>query len=139
MTKTQYLQEAFRRVNAWAMSKCPQVSRLSLHVRCHSIKRRLHSGDPRALFHVGHKAGKVCTIDERVAVLPVTYLVGLFLHEMGHPLALKLYKKSEQWHADRSIKRCLGVQIRYRGPLLLEWVPSSTARMILRFNPKRRP
>jgi hypothetical protein len=63
--------------------------------------------------------------------LSENFLVGLFLHEIGHPLAMKIYGQTEQWDADRSIREVLGVRIRYGGPLILEYVAPSVARRII--------
>jgi hypothetical protein len=124
------LKDIFRRVNDWAMEKSPLISKLELQIGCPQIAAHRKAGDKRAMFHVGHRKGKVCA-DPKALRLPVEFLVGLFLHEMGHPLAMKIYGKSEQWHADNSIKEILGVRIQYGGPLLLEYVAPSVADRIL--------
>jgi hypothetical protein len=81
-------------------------------------------------MHVGHRSGKVCA-SAAAARLPVEHVVGLFLHELGHPMAMAAWRRSEQEDADRAVREFLGVRLRYRGPLLLQWVPRRVARMVL--------
>src|SRR5512136_1740266 len=122
MTDTEYLQHLFRTVHVWAKSQFAEVPRLSLNVGCPDVEKRLKKGDARAFFHVGHVPRKVCA-SPRAATLPVHFLVGLMLHEIGHPLAKKMYGRSHQWDADNSIHQFVGVNIHYGGPLILEFVP----------------
>lgn len=123
------LQDVWRRVYAFARGRSRRVPRLSLYVGCRQIlNRRGH--DKRAFFHVGHKPGKVCTVLAS-AKLSRNYLVGLMLHELGHPMATKEWGVSEQPHADTAVEAFLGVKLRYRGPLILEWVPDKIVRQVL--------
>jgi len=131
MTNHEYLKGLFDRVNNWAMKKSPLVDRRTLQVGCPEIAARRKDGDVRAFFHVGHRPGKVCA-DSMACQLPEHFLVGLFLHEIGHPLAMRVYRKTEQWDADRAVKEILGVHIRYGGPLVLEYVAPSVAKRITR-------
>lgn len=123
------LLDRWRRVYAYARRRS-RVPRLALAVGCTQIiNRRGH--DKRAFFHVGHKPGKVCTV-LAAARLSDNYLVGLMLHELGHPLAMTAWRYSEQEHADRAVQAFLGVKLRYRGPLVLQWVSTQTAHKILK-------
>lgn len=131
------LQRTFERVWHWAAARSPRVPPLLLYIGCPEIEDRRRSGDPRALFHVGHIPGFVCTIPE-AGLLPDTYLVGLMLHELGHPMAMAAWRRSEQEDADKAVLDFLRIRLRYKGPLLLEWVPPSVARAILRAPAARR-
>lgn len=119
----------FRRVNNWAMERQSIVPRLRFRVQCPYITATRKKGDKRAFFHV--EKGIVCA-DPAACKLPLHFLVGLFLHEIGHPLATRIYGRSEQWDADRSIKEVLGVKIHYGGPWVLEYVAPSVAKQIIR-------
>jgi hypothetical protein len=44
---------------------------------------------------------------------------------------MRVYRKTEQWDADRAVKEILGVHIRYGGPLVLEYVAPSVAKRII--------
>jgi hypothetical protein len=124
------LREVWRRVFGWATKKCRRVPLLDFRVGCPRIRAHRRT-DPRAFMHVGHLRGTVCAAAE-AADLTDEHLVGLFLHEIGHPLAYAAWKRTEQEDADLSVSKFLGVKIRYRGPLLLEWVPKTAVRKILR-------
>lgn len=122
------LQEAFKRVHGWARRKSRRVPPLRLVVGCRGVaagRRR----DKRAFMHV--RRGVVCTTPA-AADLPIEYLVGLLLHEHGHPMATKAWGRSCQEDADKAVRDFLGVRLHYRGPLLLEWVPKRIALRILR-------
>lgn len=124
------LLDRWRKVYAFARRKSRRVPRLMLHVGCRQIlNRRAHDG--RAFFHVGHVPGKVCTV-LAAAKLSDNHLVGLMLHELGHPMAQKAWGNSEQEQADAAVHAFLGVRLRYRGPWILQWVPTRVARQILR-------
>ena len=125
------IRELFNRVNEWAIKKSPLVPKLSLELGCSEIVACQRAGDIRAVCHVGHKKGKVCA-DIKAHRLPINFLVGIFLHEIGHPLAMRVYRRSDQWDADRAVKEILGVNIRYGGPLVLEHVSMSVAKKISR-------
>lgn len=123
------LQWFWERVYAWACARSRRVPRLSFRVGCATVAR-MRKSSKRAFMHHGHRRGTVCSAPE-AAVLQTGHVVGLMLHEIGHPLATALYGRSEQEDADRSVKQILGVVIGYRGPLLLEWVPKSVVREVL--------
>ena len=124
------LRDRWRKVYAWARSRNRRVPRLTLHVGCRQILNR-RSHDKRAFFHVGHVPGKVCTV-LAAAQLSANHLVGLILHELGHPMAQKEWGVSEQSHADNAVRAFLGARITYRGKLVLQWVSAKTARAILK-------
>jgi len=124
------LRDRWARVYAYARRRSKRVPTLSLAVGCRQIlNRRGH--DRRAYFHVGHVPGKVCTV-LAAAQLSDNHLVGLMLHELGHPMAQKAWGVSEQSHADNAVHAFLGVRLTYRGPRVLQWVSTRTARQILK-------
>jgi hypothetical protein len=123
------LRDTWQRVLHWACRRSPKVRALKLNVNCALVKRT-RAASPRAYMHTLHKRGKVCVHGD-AAALSLPQLVGLYLHEIGHPLAQDAYGRSEQEDADRAVKEFLGVKIQYKGPLLLEWVSPSVARRIL--------
>lgn len=125
-----YLNEIWRRVYAFARSKSKLVPRLVLKVGCPQIERHRRM-DPRAFMHTGgrHAAGQVHASPD-AAMLPIQFIAGLFLHEIGHPLAMRVMRRSEQEDADRSILEHVGVKIRYGGPLLLEYLSPSDMRRV---------
>lgn len=131
MSRRRMLESVFDQVWNWARQRSCIVPPLVLFVGCPMIARRRAEGDPRAFFHVGHIEGYVCTVPES-AELPRTYLVGLMLHELGHPMAMIAWGRSEQEDADKAVRDFLGVRLSYRGPLLLEWVPSTVVNKILK-------
>lgn len=130
MNRGEYvLRDTWERVHRWARRKSKSVPRLELRVDCPLIKRtRLES--PRAYMHTLHRPGRLC-VSSAAAQLSLPHLVGLYLHEIGHPLATKAYGQTEQEDADRAVKEILGVKIHYKGPLLLEWVSPAVAVRIL--------
>ncbi len=76
-------------------------------------------------MHVGHERGKVCAI-RSAAALSDHHLVGLFLHEFGHLAGGDSEPEANDW-----VLRNLGVEITYRAPLDLQWVPQDVVRRIL--------
>lgn len=54
------------------------------------------------------------------------------VHEIAHPIAMREWGVSEQEHADKAVEAFLGVKLRYRGPLVLQWVSTKVARAILK-------
>lgn len=124
------LRDRWRKVYSWARKRSKRVPRLSLAVGCRQIlNRRGH--DLRAFFHVGHVPGKVCTV-LAAAKLSDNHLVGLILHELGHPMAQAAWGYSEQEQADAAVHAFLGVKIRYKNFLVLQWVPTHVAMRILK-------
>lgn len=129
MTKER-LTAIWNAVYAYGRKKYPKLARLGLTVGCRdlTVARRV---DPRAFMHTGgHARGKVCS-SPAAAMLSTEHLVGLFLHELGHNIAAKEWRRSEQEDADKAVRDFLGVKIKYRGPLLLEWVTTKEARRVL--------
>ena len=51
---------------------------------------------------------------------------------MGHLLAVREWKRTEQEDADLACREFFGVPIRYKGDLVLQWVPTHTMMKILR-------
>lgn len=123
------LRDVWRRVYAFARRKSSRVPRLSLFVGCQQIlNRRKH--DKRSFCHVGHVAGKVCTV-LATAKLPLKYIYGLMVHEISHPLAQRLWGRSEQSHADSAAAALLGLKIHYGGPLILQYLSASDVKKVL--------
>jgi hypothetical protein len=123
------LRDRWTKVYRWARGRSSRIPRLSLHVGCRQILTRRHK-DARAFMHVGHVPGKVCTV-LAASRLSDNHLVGLTLHELGHPLAEKAWGVSEQAHADMAVGAYLGVRISYRGKLVLQWVSNAVTKTIL--------
>lgn len=122
------LRLCWEKVLRWARKKSPHVPALTLRIDCDLTKKHRQSS-PRAYMHTQHLPGKVCVSSEAWTLSPA-HLVGLYLHELGHPMATKAYGRSEQEDADRAVKEFLGVTIKYKGPLLLEWVSPATLKKI---------
>lgn len=124
------LRSLWESVYHWAKRRSKKVPRLEIRFDCELMKKT-RAESPRAYMHTMHLGvGKVC-ISSDAADLPRPNIVGLFLHEIGHPLAQALYGRSEQEDADRAVKEVLGVSIKYKGALLLEWVAPPTVKWIL--------
>lgn len=124
------LRDFWNTVLKWARWRCPKVGQLKLRVDC-PLMRTTRKTSPRAFMHTLHVPGTVCVARE-AAGLDAEHLTGLFLHELGHGLATREWKRSEQEDADRAVREFFGVTIRYKGPLLLEWVPTHTMNRIMR-------
>lgn len=123
------LRDYWERVLCWARKKSDRVPYLLLRIDC-PLVRRTRKTSPRAFMHAAHIRGKVCVARE-AARLSAETIIGLFLHEIGHQLATRSWGRSEQEDADRAVNEFLGVKIRYKGDLLLEWVPAHVAVRIL--------
>ncbi len=76
-------------------------------------------------MHVGHVRGGLCAI-RQAAALSDEHLVALFLHEFGHMAGGDTEPEANDW-----VRKKLGIKIRYRGPLDLQWIPPETAAAIL--------
>lgn len=123
------LQRYWHQVYGWARARSNLVPRLAFFVGCRDIEHHRRT-DPRAFFHIGHRRGVVCTVP-KAASLPLSHVVGLILHEIGHPMADKAWGCSEQAHADAAVRAFLGVKIVYRGPLVLQAVSARWLHRIL--------
>ena len=124
------LRQFWARLLQWAKKKSSMVPNLQLRVDC-PLVRRTRKTSPRAFMHTLHAPGKLCVARE-AAGLDSEHLCGLFLHELGHPMATRSWGRSEQEDADRAVKEFLGITIRYNGDLLLEWVPTYVLTKIMR-------
>ncbi len=76
-------------------------------------------------MHVGHVRSSVCAI-RQAAALSDPHLVALFLHEFGHMAGGDTEPEANDW-----VRRKLGIEILYRGPLDLQWILPETAEAIL--------
>lgn len=95
---------------------------IRVRVGCPLVLAHRAQGVRRAFFHVGHVGPwTVCTVEE-AGKLPESHLYGLVLHELGHPLAWKLWNRSRQQDADAAAFRYTGIPILYRSGLVLQWV-----------------
>ena len=128
--RAQALREAFKRVHAWARRKSRLVPPLRLLVGCPQIAK-MRRRDKRVFMHVGHRGPRTICTSPTAASLSANHVVALFLHEVGHPLATKLWGRSEQEDSDKSVRDILGVRLHYRGPLILQWVPDKLVQRIL--------
>jgi hypothetical protein len=124
------LRDYWGRVLRWARKKSARVPNLRLRVNC-PLALSYQRKSPRAFMHTLHVPGTVCAVGIACGLSP-EHLVGLMLHELGHPMAQAAYGRSEQEDADRAVKEFLGVKIQYKGDLLLEWVSPTVAVRILR-------
>jgi hypothetical protein len=87
----------------------------------------------RAFMHSGHTRNqrggpRVCTIccwGPATEELSGSFLVGLFLHEFGHLITRGNEKKADRWVFEK-----LGVPLRYKGDLKLEWVSPSMCKKL---------
>lgn len=135
ISRKQYeLERLFALVHAWARKRSRRVPKLSLHVGCEDVAKHRRGGDQRAFFHVGHLKNRVCTTLQAADLHPC-FLVGLMLHEIGHPMAQMAWGTSEQYDADRAVREFIGVRLVYKGPLLLEWVSPTVVERIVRGKP----
>lgn len=128
--EAEILHDFWRRVSSWARKRSNLAPSLKLRVDCPLI-RRMRNESPRAFMHAMHVPGTVCVASEAAGLAP-EHLVGIFLHELGHPMAMRAWKSSEQEDADKAVRQFLGVKLHYKGDLLLEWVPGTVMRRILR-------
>jgi len=129
------LREIYRRTLRWARGRSKRVPLLGLQVGCPQIAARRRR-DKRAFAHVGHIPGKIC-IHPAAAKLGVHQVVALFLHELGHPMAWRAWRRTEQEDADKAVREFLGIRIYYRVPLMVQWIPTGIAARILG-TPQRR-
>lgn len=67
-------------------------------------------------MHTGDIPGTVCC-HPAAKKLSDSYLIGLFLHELGHMATNSGEKAADAW-----VFTQLGIPIEYRGELILEWV-----------------
>ena len=123
------LQVIWGKVFSFATQKSKDVPRLSLFVGCDVITQERHSSK-RAFCHVGHYSGKVCTVLDLVTV-PVNYIVGIYLHEIGHCVSSNVWGSLSEKDADLAVLKFLGVNLQYKSNLTLEWVPDSVVREVL--------
>lgn len=79
----------------------------------------------RAIMHVGCGRMMVCTV-RWAAGLADGNLAPMFLHEFGH-----LGGGFDEPAANGWVKKNFGLEIQYRGPLDLQWLPPLTVRRIL--------
>lgn len=120
----------FLRVHEYAKKATRHVPRrLNLRVGC-ALIRRMRKSNPRAFFHVNHRRNTVCTVPE-ASWLAMGHIVGLIAHELGHLIAGRAWDRSAQHDADEAVRRFLKLPIRYRGSLLLQWVPPAVVRRVL--------
>lgn len=128
--KADPLRDIWSAVYAYARRRRRSLPKLTLRIGCPRIAA-MRRTDPRAFMHVGEDGkARVCS-SPAARKLSVNYLVGLYLHEIGHVLAQKAWKRSEQEDADKAVRDFLGVRLHYRGPLLLEWVTDSAVRRVM--------
>jgi hypothetical protein len=94
---------------------------------CAEVRKNLRgAARARAFMHVGHTEGAVC-FDAAMRRLPLNHAVGILLHEFGH-----LGSGGGEAEADQWVLAKLGIAIRYKGRLCLEWVDDKAVRLAVR-------
>lgn len=123
------LLDVFLRVRSFVFNETGRFSRTNLQAGCPEIDvlRRTQRGyiGHRAFMHVGHIRNTVCSA-RPAAALSDAHLVGLFLHEFGHLAAGHDEPPANAW-----VKKSLGIEVLYKGPLDLQWVGSDVVSRIL--------
>lgn len=123
------LDRVFLKIRSVVAKVLPKLSRVKLLPGCREIqfqRRKKGFEGSRSFMHVGHaRGGAICAI-RNAAALSDGHLVGLFLHEFGH-----LAGGDSEPAADAWVEKELGVKIRYRAPLDLQWVPPEVVRWVL--------
>lgn len=127
--ETGRLREAFFKVRTFVHSVTGKFESTKPVTHCPEIgffrrtsERYLGS---RSFMHTGHRRGSICMV-RQAALLSDSHLVGLLLHEFGH-----LGGGHGEPEANRWVLNKLGIEIDYRAPLDIQWVPAETARKIL--------
>jgi hypothetical protein len=123
------LGQVFLKVRAFVSRKTGKHGKVRPLVSCGDIfllrrTNRNYLGD-RAFMHIGHYPRTICMV-RQAASLSDSHLVGLFLHEFGH-----LGGGSDEPAANAWVKKALGVEIEYRGPMDLQWVSRTAVAQIL--------
>jgi len=124
------LKAIFGRVLSFARSKSRFVPQLELFVGCSQIAWDRKTSK-RAFCHVFHRPGRVCAAPELITV-PINYILGVMIHEIGHVLALKTWGRSSERDADIAVLKFLGINLEYRSDLVLEWVSNRVVEQVLR-------
>jgi hypothetical protein len=130
------LREIFSRVLQFSRRKFKRTPNLSLSVGCWEIERYRRKSK-RSFCHVFHRAGIVCTVPV-IVTLKINFIVGIFLHEVGHVIAMKEWNRSEEPDADLAVLQFLGVNLGYKSDLTLEWVPNDVVQRVLGFKLRER-
>ncbi len=126
-----FLRSIFNKVYQFAKSMAGSaVPKLSLFVGCDLIQKDRRSSK-RAFCHVGHRPIKVCT-SPHLANIEINFVVGIYLHEIGHCIAAKVWGRSREQDADLAVLEFFGVNLRYKSDLTLEWAPDEVVREVLR-------
>lgn len=124
------LHDFWRRVSSWARKRSNFAPTLKLRIDC-PLMLRMRKESPRAFMHAMHVPRTVCVASAAAGLQP-EHLVGLFLHELGHPMAMTAWGTSEQEDADKAVRQFLGITLKYKGDLLLEWVPTRVMKRVLK-------
>ena len=123
------LTQIFNRVHRFAKGKFPRTPHLWLSVGCKDIEKYRHVSK-RSFCHVFHRDGVVCTVPELVT-LPINFIVGILIHEVGHAIAMNEWNCSGEPDADLAVLQFLGINLGYKGNLTLEWVPNDVVKRVL--------
>jgi hypothetical protein len=123
------LGQVFLKVRAFVSAKAGKLGKVRPLVSCSDIfllrrTNRNYLGD-RAFMHMGHYPSTICMV-RQAASLSDAHLVGLFLHEFGH-----LGGGVDEPAANAWVKRVLGIEIAYKGPMDLQWVGREVVSRIL--------
>jgi hypothetical protein len=123
------LSHVFQKVRAFVQAKAGKFGKVRPLVSCSDIllmrrTNRDYLGD-RAFMHMGHYPRTICMV-RQAASLSDAHLVGLFLHEFGH-----LGGGGDEPAANAWVKKALGIEILYKGPMDLQWVNRAAVEQIL--------
>lgn len=130
------LREIFSRVLQFSKRQFPRTPNLSLAVGCKDIEK-YRRGSKRSFCHMFHRDGIVCTVPT-IVTLKINFIVGIFLHEIGHAISMKEWDCSGEPDADLAVLQFLGVNLGYKSDLTLEWVPDDVVGRVLGIRPRRR-
>lgn len=130
------LTQIFNRVHRFAKDRFQRTPDLLLSVGCKDIEQ-YRRGSKRSFCHVFHRDGIVCTVPA-LMTLPINYIVGILLHEIGHTIAMREWNCSLEQEADIAVMKFLGVNLDYKGDLTLEWVSTDVVRRVLGPRPQGR-
>jgi hypothetical protein len=132
------IERAFRDVHAALIALNAPVSLQPRLAFCKDVRADRERGNRRAFFHVGHKGDWTVCHDGSAGRLSDCHLYGLVLHEFGHPIAMKLFRKSRQEDADRAIFKITGIPILYRTPWVVQWIVPGDVRLVRWYAASRR-
>lgn len=129
-TASRRVERAFREVYAALRALHAPVGSGPRLALCRDVRADREKGNKRAYFHVGHKGTWTVCHDLTAGRLSDSHLYGLVLHEFGHPLAMKLFRKSRQEDADAAISKLTGIPILYKTGWVVQWITPADVRLV---------